>query len=69
MTVVSVDLAHRKYRDFGMVVLDDGPSGTRYELVPFAHDTPEAPTPELPLSGAYLRDREREAGAKLSEIF
>jgi hypothetical protein len=23
--------------------------------VPFAHDTPEAPTPELPLSGAYSR--------------
>jgi hypothetical protein len=46
MTVVSVDLAHRSYRDFGMVVLDDGPLGTRYELVLFAHNSPEAPTPE-----------------------
>lgn len=46
MTVVSVDLAHRRYRDFGMVVLDDGPSGARYELALLAHDSQEAPTPE-----------------------
>jgi hypothetical protein len=27
ITVVSVDFASRDYRDFGMAVLDDGPSG------------------------------------------
>src|SRR5262245_59193042 len=27
MTVVSVDLAYSDYRDFGMIALDDGPSG------------------------------------------
>src|SRR6185312_2288012 len=46
MTVVSVDLAYRDYRDFGMAVLDDGPSGATYELVLFANGSAQRPTPE-----------------------
>jgi hypothetical protein len=46
MTVISVDLAYSDYRDFGMAVLDDGPSGARYELLTFADDRAQTPTPE-----------------------
>src|ERR1700733_8411452 len=46
MTVVSVDLAYRDYRDFGMAVLDDGSLGARYELLPFSNGSALAPTPE-----------------------
>lgn len=45
MTVVSVDLAYSDYRDFGMVALDDAPTGATYELLPFADDNPKTPTP------------------------
>ena len=46
MAVVSVDLAYLDYRDFGMTVLEDGPSGAQYELVPFANQSAQAPTPQ-----------------------
>ena len=46
MTVVSVDLAYRDYRDFGMIALDDGSSGAKYEVLPFAKGNPKVPTPE-----------------------
>lgn len=46
MTVISVDLAYRDYRDFGMVVLDEGALGAKYEVVPLESDNLKVPTPE-----------------------
>jgi len=46
MAVVSVDLAYRDYRDFGMAVLDSGSLGAKYELLRFANDSAQTPTPE-----------------------
>jgi hypothetical protein len=46
MAVVSVDLAYRDYRDFGMAVLDDRASGATYELLTFAEGSAQTPTPE-----------------------
>ncbi len=44
MPVVSIDLAYRSYDDFGVAVLESGPSGAVYEVVPLwagASRTPE----------------------------
>jgi hypothetical protein len=38
VAIISVDLAYLDYRDFGLAVLNDGPSGATYELLPFADD-------------------------------
>jgi hypothetical protein len=46
MPVVSVDLAYLDYRDFGMVVLEDGSSGAEYQLCQFANSSAQTPTPE-----------------------
>src|SRR5262249_26245380 len=46
MQVVSVDLAYVDYRDFGMAVLEGGTSGARYELLPFANNSAQTPTPQ-----------------------
>jgi hypothetical protein len=43
--VVSVDLAYRDYRDFGMAVLEDRSSGAEYEFLQFANNSTQAPTP------------------------
>jgi Protein of unknown function (DUF429) len=45
MTVLSIDLAYRKYKDFGVAVLKDGPPA-EYELVPFFDKVDSIPEPE-----------------------
>ncbi|MGP0088750.1 MAG: hypothetical protein ACLPKB_02135 [Xanthobacteraceae bacterium] len=46
MTVVSIDLAYRDYRDFGIAILDDGSSGATFELLSSTKLSNRAPTPE-----------------------
>lgn len=46
MAILSVDLACKHYNDIGMVLLDDDPSGAKYELMPFENRQSGAPTPE-----------------------
>lgn len=46
MAIVSVDLAYRDYRDLGIAILDDGPSGATYELLPFTDHRNRTPAPE-----------------------
>src|SRR5271166_5996038 len=44
MSVVSIDLAYRNWRDFGVAVLGDGLSGATYKLLPIGDR--QAPTPD-----------------------
>jgi hypothetical protein len=46
MPIVSVDLAYRDYRDFGIAILDDGSAGATYELLPSTNRSNRTPTPK-----------------------
>ena len=63
MAVVSVDLAHRDYRDFGIAILDDGSAGATYQLLPFPKLSHRTPTPEQ--VSDYIVELSNEAGASL----
>lgn len=45
MPAVSIDLAYRHYRDFGVAILEAGPSGADYELLPLWPGTSRTPEP------------------------